>query len=157
MLKLKTILAIGVMMTSSLAAQAAGVQLTNSVFKEVESKTAAGKTETKLVPAGVVVPGDKVLFIMGYKNAGAKPAGNVIITNPVPNEVQYIRAQDGGEPVVSVDGGKTFGSLASLTIRNTDGSSRSARASDVTHVRWQITRTLTPGETGQVSFRGQLR
>jgi uncharacterized repeat protein (TIGR01451 family) len=157
MLNLKILLAAGVMMTSSLAAQAAGVQLTNSVFKEVESKTAAGKIETKLVPAGVVVPGDRMLFVMGYKNAGTKPAGNVIITNPVPSEVQYVRAQDGGEPVVSVDGGKTFGNIATLTVKNADGSSRAARASDVTHVRWQISRALTPGETGQVSFRGQLK
>jgi uncharacterized repeat protein (TIGR01451 family) len=157
MLNLKILLAAGVMMTSSLAAQAAGVQLTNSVFKEVEKKTAAGKIETKLVPAGVVVPGDRMLFVMGYKNTGTKPAGNVIITNPVPSEVQYVRAQDGGEPVVSVDGGKTFGNIASLIVKNPDGSSRAARASDVTHVRWQISRALTPGETGQVSFRGQLK
>jgi uncharacterized repeat protein (TIGR01451 family) len=157
MLKLKTMILTAVMMTCSLPAHAAGVQLTNSIFKEVESKTSAGKSETKLVPAAVVVPGDKILFVMGYKNAGAKPAGNVVITNPVPNEVQYVHAEDSGQPVVSIDGGKTFGNLASLKIKNPDGSIRAARASDVTHVRWQILRTLIPGETGQVSFRGLLK
>lgn len=157
MSKIKTIIAAGVMMLTSLAANAAGVQLTNSVFKEVERKTPAGTTEIKLVPAGVIVPGDRVLFVMSYKNSGTNPASKVVITNPVPSEVQYVAAKEGGEPVVSVDGGKSFAILSSLTIRNADGTTRPARRSDVTHVRWEIPRTLTPGETGQVSFQGQIK
>jgi uncharacterized repeat protein (TIGR01451 family) len=156
MFNLKMILTSGILMTSGIAAHASGVQLTNAVFKEVTAKSTAGKVETKLVLAGVVVPGDKVLFVMEYKNAGAKPAGNVLITNPVPSEVQYVGAKEGGEPVVSIDSGKNFAALTTLTVRNADGSTRPARASDVTHVRWQITKAM-PGETGRVSFRGQLK
>ncbi len=157
MFTFKSALAGGVMMLSSLAAHAAGIQLTNTVFKEVENKLPSGKQEVKLVPAGVVTPGDKVLFVMGYKNSGEKPASNVIITNPVPGAVQYLAAKDGGEPMVSVDSGKTFGALSTLTINNPDGSVRNPRTSDVTHVRWAIARAINPGETGQVSFRGQLK
>jgi uncharacterized repeat protein (TIGR01451 family) len=153
----KVIIATGVMMLSGLAANATGVQLTNTVFKQVESKTAAGKVEIKLAPVGMVTPGDRVRFIMGYRNSGSKPASNIIITNPVPMEVAYTGPQEGGEPQVSVDGGKTFSTLSALSVKNADGTARPARTSDVTHVRWQIARVIAPGEAGQVSFNGQLK
>jgi uncharacterized repeat protein (TIGR01451 family) len=157
MLNLKSITVFGVMMLSGTAASAAGVQLTNTVLKQVETKAANGKIETKLAPIGVVTPGDKIVFVLGYKNTGPKPASNIVITNPVPAEVAYTGPREGGEPVVSVDSGKTFAALSTLSVKNADGTVRAARTSDVTHVQWQITRVIVPGETGQVSFKGQLK
>jgi uncharacterized repeat protein (TIGR01451 family) len=136
---------------------AQNVKLSNSVFKEGEVKSANGKIERKLLPANIVTPGDKIIFVMGYSNAGTKAADRVTITNPVPSQVTYLGGDTENEPIVSVDGGKAFGALATLTIKNADGSTRPARTSDVTHVRWQFARALNPGETGQVSYRGQLK
>jgi uncharacterized repeat protein (TIGR01451 family) len=154
---LKTTLAAGVMMLSGITAQASGVQLVNSVYKIVETKAANGKTETKLAAVNTVTPGDRVEFVMKFKNTGPKAASNIIITNPVPAEVQYTGASEGGEPLFSVDGGKSFSLLSTLSVKNTDGTQRPARTSDITHVRWQIARAIAPGETGQVSFKGQLK
>ncbi len=141
----------------SSTAFAQNIKLSNAVFKETEIKTASGKTERKLVPADVVTPGDRIVFVMGYSNAGDKPAEKVVITNPVPAQVTYLGGVNDNEPIVSVDGGKSFAALATLTIKNADGTTRTARASDVTHVRWLIARAITSGETGKVSYRGQLK
>jgi uncharacterized repeat protein (TIGR01451 family) len=143
------------LMASSAIAQ--NIKLSNAVFKETEIKTATGKIERKLVPADVVTPGDRIVFVMGYSNAGDKPAEKVVITNPVPAQVTYLGGVNDNEPIVSVDGGKFFAALTALTTKNADGTTRAARASDVTHVRWLIARALTSGETGKVSYRGQLK
>jgi uncharacterized repeat protein (TIGR01451 family) len=157
MLNLKTIFAIGVMMLCGTAATAAGVQLASTVLKQVETRTANGKVENKLAPVNIVTPGDRLVFFINYKNTGPNPANDIVITNPVPAAVAYAGPQDGGEPVVSVNGGKSFDLLAAQTMKNADGTLRPARTSDVTHVRWQITRAIALGEAGQVSFKGEVR
>jgi uncharacterized repeat protein (TIGR01451 family) len=154
---IKRILTATIVTFLTTTAFAQNVKLTNAVFKEGEIKTANGKIEHKLLPANVITPGDKIIFIMGYSNIGTKAADRVTITNPVPPQVSYLGGNTENEPTVSVDGGKAFGALATLTIKNADGLTRPARTSDVTHVRWQFARALTPGETGQVSYRGQLK
>jgi hypothetical protein len=53
-----------------------------------------------------------------------------------------------------VDGGKTWGPLASLKVALADGSSRAALASDVTHIRWSLGRPIAAGSGGELSFRG---
>ena len=137
---------------------AGGVQLTNQVFQEIEVIGADGKPERKTVPATTVVPGTEVSYVIAYRNTGDKPADNVAITNPVPAALEYV-AVLGPAPAneVSVDGGKQFGPLTSLSVTDADGKSRPAQAADVTHVRWILSTALQPGEGGTVSFKARLR
>ena len=37
-----------------------------------------------------------------------------------------------------MDAGKSWGALASLTVKGEDGKPRAAQGSDVTHVRWKL-------------------
>ena len=137
---------------------AGGLQLDNQVFQEIEVIGADGKLEHKTVPAATVVPGTEVFYVITYRNTGDQPADHVAITNPVPAELEYV-AVLGPAPVnqVSVDGGKQYGALASLSVTDANGKSRPAQAADVTHVRWMLNTALQPGAGGAVSFKARLK
>jgi len=134
--------------------------LTKSVFHEVEVKGKDGKIEKKMVPATTVVPGTEVFFVVTYQNHGEKPAEKVVITNPVPKELEYITSTitpSVGDLKVSVDGGKVYDDLKRLEVKGADGKVRPARASDVTEVRWLLKSDVAPGGEGSVSFLARLK
>ncbi len=69
-------------------------------------------------------------------------------------------AEDWAE--VSVDGGKTFGKLGSLTVMAppAEGAapvSRPATAEDVTAVRWAFKTPIAAGASGKLSYRGVVK
>ena len=139
------------------AAQAANdVALTSSVFVEKSVPQADGKTRLVLEEPRVVVPGDRLVFVLAYKNLGGKPATDFVVTNPMPGAVAYQGTGDAGA-IVSVDGGKSWGPMASLKVRKADGSARAAYPEDVTHVRWAMRAPIPVGATGKLSFRGVVR
>jgi uncharacterized repeat protein (TIGR01451 family) len=142
------------------AAAQGTLQLTNEVFQEVATTGADGKKSVKRVPAASVVPGTEVIYVISYKNAGTQPADNVVVTNPVPKELALkseSTTAPGTSVEYSVDGGKTYGALASLRVTGSDGKPRAAAAADVTHVRWKLARAVKPGEQGSVSLRAVLK
>jgi uncharacterized repeat protein (TIGR01451 family) len=141
------------------ALAADSLELRNAVYQEVDVKAADGTMHKERVPATKVVPGTEVIYVITYKNAGKQPAADVVITNPIPAELAYQPEPGPGPsvaPEVSVDEGKSFGALASLTVKGPDGKPRAAQGSDVTHVRWRIGATVRAGEQGSVSYRAVL-
>jgi uncharacterized repeat protein (TIGR01451 family) len=132
------------------------VSLTSEVFVEKVVKDAKGEPKTVRGAPGVVTPGDKLVFVLSYKNAGAQPATGFTVTNPVPGAVAFSAAESGGSDV-SVDGGKSWGQLAALTIAQPDGSRRAAAPADVTHIRWNFAQPIAAGSGGQLSFRATVR
>lgn len=114
-----------------------------------------GTQKVELVEPDVVVPGDKLVFTTRYRNAGVAPADNFAITNVLPASVM-LASDDPADHLVSVDGGKSWGQLASLTIVSPDGASRAATASDVTHLRWALA-TIAPGGSGKFEYRALVR
>ena len=141
----------------ALAADA--LELRNAVYQEVDVTAPDGTTHKERVPATKVVPGTEVVYVITYKNAGKQPASDVVITNPIPTELAYQPEPGPGPsatPEVSVDAGKSWGALASLTVKGPDGKPRAAQGSDVTHVRWKIGAPVRAGEQGTVSYRAVL-
>ena len=61
------------------------------------------------------------------------------------------------DPLVSVDGGRQWGSLSELTVAETDGTRRAAQPADVTHVRWAFDKPVPAGGTGKLLFRGVVK
>lgn len=155
---LSLILAASAFLWLGVAHAAGGLQLSNQVFQEIEITGADGQTERKTVPAATVVPGTEVLYVITYTNTGDKLAEKVAITNPLPAELEYVSVV-GPAPAhqVSVDGGMQYGALASLTVTGADGKPRTAKATDVTHVRWTLDTTLKPGDGGNVAFKARLK
>ena len=155
---LSLVLAMSAVSWVAVADAAGGLKLTNRVFQEIEVKRTDGQTERKTVPAAMVVPGNEVFYVITYENTADKPADNVVVTNPVPAELEYVSVL-GPAPAnqVSVDGGRHYGALASLTVTGADGEPRPAVAADVTHVRWTLNGALKPGNSGSLSFKARLK
>lgn len=153
---MKALVALFALLAPAAAMAADSVTLDSKVFVERTTQDEAGKAKTVLEPPKVVTPGDKLVFVLSYQNIGAQPASAFVVTNPIPQAVAYSGFE--GEPAqVSVDGGKTWGSLASLKIQQSDGTLRDAQAADVTHVRWSFAKAIPAGKGGKLSFRGVVR
>lgn len=125
-----------------------GVRVEKTVVENGQSRVVLSKPD-------VVVPGDRLLFTTHYANGGGEAVKNFVVTNPLPAAVEL--APDAvGSNEVSVDGGKTFGSLATMTVAAADGSRRAAAASDVTHIRWTIP-VIAAGASGEVEYHAIVR
>ena len=132
------------------------VALDNHVFVERVSTDAEGKQRILLEEPKVVVPGDRLVFVLNYRNAGAQPADKFVVTNPMPSAVRFADAGD-TRPLVSVDGGKQWGLLADLSVPMEGGMRRAAQPADVTHIRWAFQKPIPVGGTGKLMFRGVVK
>lgn len=130
----------------------AGVALKGDV-KVVRQVTENGQISEKLEEPTQVLPGDKLVFTTRYTNGGAEPATDFVVTNPLHKAVKLAKV-DSFE--VSVDGGKSFGALATLKAAGADGASRAAELADVTHVRWRVA-SIAPGASGEVKYFAEVR
>jgi uncharacterized repeat protein (TIGR01451 family) len=150
---MKILLALFALLAPVAASAADNVSLTSKVFVERVKPGADGKPVTVREEPGVVTPGDRLVFVLGYRNGGAEPATGFTLTNPIPPSVAFTGSDD-ASAVVSVDGGKSWGPLASLKVVQADGTSRPAVPADVTHIRWSFGRPIAAGSRGELSFRG---
>ncbi len=132
------------------------VALNSEVFVERAVRNADGTSRVALETPGVVTPGDPLVFVLRYRNNGAAPAADFVVTNPIPDSVSFSGTESAGA-VYSVDGGRSWGALAELSVRNADGSSRPAALADVTHVRWRLAQAIPAGAEGELRFRGVVK
>lgn len=141
--------------TQPAAAQGTGV-LTNKVELEKSGPVIDGREgEKTYTTPDVVVPGDRIRLTLTFTNNGAAPAAGVNLTNPIPEALVFDGTDDAAGFAVSVDGGKTFGPLAALTV--TGAAPRPAAATDVTHVRWLWPDAVPAGQSRSVAFFGRVR
>lgn len=132
--------------------------LTSKIELEKLAPARAGQAPTKTYATpDVVVPGDRVRVTLTFTNKGAAPAAGVNLVNPIPEGLVFDETADTAGFGVSVDGGKTFGALAALTVPVEGASPRRATAADVTHVRWLWPDAITPGQSRSVAFFGRVR
>ncbi len=152
---IKSIAAVAALLALSVnafAQQHLDVQTT--VQKQIVVESEDGSTETQLVPADNVVPGDTVVYTITFENVGNEPADDVVITNPISDVLEYVpgSATNGNMRIeFSADGGQTFGLASELTIVD-GGVERPATTIDYTHVRWVMQSELEVGGKGIASF-----
>lgn len=132
------------------------VALTSEVLVERTSPGANGQPVVRLEAPGVVTPGDHLVFVLSYRNNGAAPATDFVVSNPIPDSVVFDGADSPGS-AVSVDGGRSWGALAALRVRGADGNPRPATNADVTGVQWRFAQPIPAGATGQLRFRGIVK
>ena len=145
------------MMAFSAAAQT-HLEVTTTVQKEEEFVNDAGVIETRLVAADVVVPGEKVFYTITFRNISEETADNVVITNPIAEDLAYVAGSGFGPGTTiefSVDGGTSFGKAEDLEIVE-DEIARPAEASDYTHVRWVMQNDLAAGAQATARFAAIL-
>jgi uncharacterized repeat protein (TIGR01451 family) len=153
---MKFILILLAFLLPSAALAQSQVALNSEVFVERTTRDANGAARVALEAPGVVTPGDPLVFVLHYRNNGATPAADFVVTNPIPESVSFVSSESAGA-VYSVDGGRTWGALAALQVRNADGTSRPAGPADVTHVRWRLAQAIPAGATGELRFRGTVK
>lgn len=155
-----------ILSSSSAFAQNSGqnqVTLTSKAFVIRSEKNAAGEEIDVLKTPNdvVVIPGDRLKFILSYKNETGKIVDGFKATNPMPAVVQFSQAtEDWAE--VSIDGGNVWGKLENLTVETTDPQSeaivkRAAGVADVTHVRWVFAQSIGVNESGELSYEGVVK
>lgn len=153
---LKYFAAFAALAVPGIAVAANNVALTSDVFVERKVEKPDGKTAVLLEQPKTVIPGDNLVFVVKYKNVGNQPATDFSVTNPLPKAVAFNGTSDGAE-IVSVDGGKNWGSLSALTYKRRNGEVRPALLSDVTHIKWKFNRSLSVGSEGKLVFRGTVK
>lgn len=132
------------------------LQLSSHVFVERQIVRGDGSKTTVLEKPDMVTPGDSLVFIVRYKNAGNSTADNFVVTNPLPSAVAFNGTSDDLE-VVSVDGGRSWGTLGALRVKRADGVVRPADRGDVTHIKWNLNQPLPAGAEGKLIFRGIVK
>ncbi len=126
------------------------VKLQSDVKAYKTATDADGNGSNELVEPTIFTPGTRLSFGLTYENNGNSPATDVTATNPI-NEAVRLAPDADPALIVSVDGGKVFGTLGDLEITDETGATRPASHDDVTHVRWTIA-SIAPGESGRVAF-----
>jgi uncharacterized repeat protein (TIGR01451 family) len=155
-IRMKAFLVFAALIVPTAAPAANRLSLASDVFVERIERDPSGRTVATLAPPRAVTPGDRLVFVLSYRNAGQDPASGFVVTNPVPDTVAFVEADD-KTAQVSVDGGRSWGDLPSLHVTAQDGRTRPARPTDVTHVRWQVRETVPAGQIGKLSYRAVAR
>ena len=113
-----------------------------------------GVSTLRLAEPEDVVPGDRLVFSTSYRNDSGEAVQNFVVTNPIPSAVALL--QDDASFEVSVDGGKTYASLASLSVSDGEASMRPAEPADVTHLRWTLA-SIAAGQSGTLTYHAIVR
>ncbi|MGC1455090.1 MAG: hypothetical protein WA946_07885 [Nitrospirota bacterium] len=143
--------------------QKSAIALKSVAEVEIAEKNEKGEKVIKRVDvakAAATVPGDTVVFTTHYTNTGKQPATDVVITNPVDKNMTYLdNSAEGSNTRIefSTDGGKTYSAPEKLMVKNAQGMVRQAGAEDYTGIRWTLTKPLTAGGTGSVSFKARIK
>lgn len=148
--------ALAVVLGGTSALAATPLELKSDVFVERQVVRNDGSNTVVLEKPNLVTPGDNLVFVVRYKNVGTATANNFVVTNPLPAAVAFNGTTDGLE-IVSINGGKSWGTLGTLRVANVDGTTRPATATDVTHIKWNLNQPLTAGAEGKVIFRGIVK
>jgi uncharacterized repeat protein (TIGR01451 family) len=142
------------------AAQEQGhLNVTTTVQKQEVTVNDSGEAETRLVAADTVVPGESVVYTITFQNISDEPAANVVITNPISEDLTYVNGSAFGPGTViqfSTDGGQNFAAADELTVID-DGVSRPAGPDDFTHIRWVMQNELAVGAQGTARFTAVLK
>jgi uncharacterized repeat protein (TIGR01451 family) len=142
--------------------QKSAIALRSVAEVEVAEKNEKGETVVKLVDVAkaTTVPGNTVVFTTHYINTGKQSATSVVITNPIDENMIYLASSAEGSNTrieFSTDGGKNYNAPEKLMVNNSQGMVRQARAEDYNGIRWTLTKPLSAGGTGSVSFKAKIK
>jgi uncharacterized repeat protein (TIGR01451 family) len=143
-------------------AQQGTIELKSNAEVEVTETNSKGEKIVKRLEIGKskIVPGEILVYTTTYRNNGTKPAEKIVITNPVPQHMNYVEksAEGAGTKIdFSADHGKTYGAPETLFVTDSQGNKQKATAADYTDIRWTLLKPLPSGSSGSVSFKAKLQ
>lgn len=131
------------------------IKVDTQLFVERVHTDINGRPRRVLASADRVAPGDQLILVVNWRNAGTQPLRGLAVTNPVPRGMQL--ATSDPAVLVSVDGGQRWGRLEELWLPTPLGGTRRAVPADITHIRWTMPDPISPGESGRLSYRATVR
>lgn len=136
---------------AAVASQAAPLSLDSHIL--VERREAPGRHVVENAPSAR--SGDRLLFLVRYRNGGAATLRNYAIVSPVPAGVRILT--DRADQIrVSADGGRSWSRPDALFRVDASGRLKPAPDAQPTHVRLRLDHPLAPGEAGSITYRGEL-
>ena len=156
---MKTMTAIFLTLLAATASAQDYLEVETTVQKQEVYLNDAGEEATRMVTAERVLPGETVYYTITFTNVSDEVADNVVITNPIAEDLVYLDGSAFGPGTAiefSADGGATFAAAGELTV-SADGAARAAEAADYTHVRWVMQNDLAAGAQGTVRFAAVLK
>ena len=148
-------LLIAVLANCALAAPAGadtGVRLDSAVYVERTGNSGAAFART-IEPARMLSRGDAVVLVVAWR--AREGSNGFTLTSPVPAALEYQR-DSRGDVEVSADGGRSWGRIGMLAIREAGGA-RLATPEDVTHIRWRIPAAQAAHGSGRIAYRAIVR
>lgn len=134
------------------------IQLNASAEMEINATGADGGVITQRVPAEKVLPGTEIIYTITYHNPADRPAERLVITNPIPLQMQYkTESAFGPGATFSVDNGQSFDRPEHLYMLDAAGKRHPAKPDQYTHIRWQLEQPVRPLTSGRVGFRAVLK
>ncbi|MCK4975156.1 MAG: DUF11 domain-containing protein [Sulfurimonas sp.] len=119
-----------------------------------------GTKTIKYVGPESIVPGDIVRYRIFYHNLSQEIAESVVITNPIPKEMEYLSGSASGSGIIiffSIDGAKTFKLPQNLVVTDKYGNQRIATAKEYTHIQWRFNKAMQPQAQDAVYYRAKLK
>jgi len=141
------------------AADKGCIELKTVAESEQDYVDAAGQRSKRLVPAGKVVPGNEIVWTITAKNVCDKAADNIVIANPVPEQMTYVANSAmgvGADITYSLDG-QAFAVPAALVVHDANGMHRTASPDEYRVVRWTYKGAFAPGATAFVRYRATVK
>lgn len=139
-------------------AEPGAIKISSIAEKETEVIDKNGNKTIMRTRVDTAVPGDEIIYTTTFENISTKPASNIVITNPIPNNTTYMSATGvDTEITFSIDGNSQYATPDKLIVTTKEGSTRLAVPSDYSHLRWAYTGELGVGKTSQVSFRAFIK
>ena len=145
---------------SSASMSAAALTAKQTVEKETTVVGTDGSISTVRETVEKIVPGERVVYSLDYKNDEAAPANDIVLTMPIPSEVKYIDGTANAPQTnvtYSADGGESFSSRQAVMIIDAGGNVRSAGVDELTHIRWTVPGPVDAGQGGVLSFAATVR
>ncbi|MXO90093.1 hypothetical protein [Pontixanthobacter aquaemixtae] len=135
----------------SIAAQAQErPQLSQAMFVENVSNDGATRAVKR---ADQLRKGDRVILLVKWNSNSANTGFTV--SSAVPRELAFERSSVLSQ-AVSIDGGRNWGVLGQLVIRDKHGE-RIAAVEDVTHLRWKIPASRAAQGSGTITYSAIVR
>jgi len=133
-----------------------------------------GQTKTsweKLEGNVTVLPGDVIRYTVESSNEGEMAAKNLVITQPIPEALEFKLGSDTGNSsavtTYSIDGGDSFVAEPMVEAKNADGTLQMnpdgtvkmepAAAEDYTHVKWAFDADLESSVVVDVSLEATVK
>jgi uncharacterized repeat protein (TIGR01451 family) len=139
-------------------AEPGAIKISSIAEKETEVIDKNGNKTSKRTRVDTAVPGDEIIYTTTFENISTKPASNIVITNPIPNDTTYMSATGvNTEITFSIDGNNQYATPDKLIVTTKEGNTRPAVPSDYTHLRWVYIDELGVGKASQVSFRAVIK